>query len=205
MRRISTLLCPCVAAAFLFSAPALAQDAQIQTPSHSTQPRNAAKVQELQRIIAEQQRQLDAQQEQLEAQEKTLQELQQQVQGLAESAPPRQAPQATQQATEPSQTLETAKHTSTSAEKEELEREESVFQKLLRDPRTWPEGMKRPDGWIGVPGRKTDVRFGGFVQVNFIHDFQNGNGLRNLPDAVARIRWHQDWGHLTGAVLGRQL
>ena len=350
MIRISTLLCPCVAAVFLLSTPALAQDAQIQAPSHSAQPRNAAKVQELQRIIAEQQRQLDAQQEQLEAQKKMLQELQQQVQGLAECAPPPQAPQTTQQAMEPAQAHEAAKHTATSAEKEEREWEEAMFEKLLRDPRTWPEGMKRPDGWIGVPGRKTDVRFGGFVQVNFIHDFQNagfpygefitsqiavptddtsntefdprtsrltfesrtpgardsyyntffsidfagnagesliqprlrqaylsgigllsgaaftvgqawttfldlsvwpdifdlegpnamtglrqvlvryaftldeekhliadvaleqpetgvqnGNGLRNLPDAVARIRWQQDWGHLTGALLGRQL
>ncbi|MHC4434106.1 MAG: DcaP family trimeric outer membrane transporter [Planctomycetota bacterium] len=258
----------------------------------------------MQRIIEEQQRQLEMQQKQLEAQEKKLQELRQQVQGLVESEKARQGQEAEQQATEPSQPQEAAKHTPPSAEKEKLAREESAFEKLFRDPRIWPEGMKRPDGWISVPGRKTDVRFGGFVQVNFIHDFQNagfpfgefitsqilvptdhssntefdprtsrltfetrtpgardsyyktffsidfdfdlegpnamtgtrqglarysftldeeehliadfaleqpetevqnGNGLRNLPDAVVRINWHQDWGHLTAAALGRQL
>jgi hypothetical protein len=142
----------------------------MEGPSHPSPPNNAAKVQELQRIIEEQQRQLDAQQEQLEAQKKMLRDLGQQVQGLAESAAP---PQATQQATEPSQTQEAAQHTPTSAEEEKLEWEESMFEKLLRDPRNRPEGMKLPDGWIPLPGRKTDVRFGGFVQVNFIHDFQN--------------------------------
>jgi hypothetical protein len=54
------------------STPVFAQGAQIQAPSHSAQPRNAAKVEELQRFIAEQQRQLEAQQEQLEAQRKML-------------------------------------------------------------------------------------------------------------------------------------
>jgi len=33
--------------------------------------------------------------------------------------------------------------------------------------------MNLSDGWIPVPGRKTDVRFGGFVEANFIHDFQD--------------------------------
>ena len=142
----------------------------MEGPSPPSQPRNAVKVQELKRIIEEQQRQLDAQQKQLEAQKNMLLDLGQQVQGLAESAAP---PQATQQATEPSQTQEAAQHTPTSAEEEKLEWEESMFEKLLRDPRNRPEGMKLPDGWIHLPGRETDVRFGGFVQVNFIHDFQN--------------------------------
>jgi len=91
MRRILILLCLYAAAVFCLSAPVLAQDAQIPVPSHPAQPGNAAKVQELQRIIEEQQRQLDAQQEQLEAQKKKLQELRQQVQGLAERAAPPQA------------------------------------------------------------------------------------------------------------------
>ena len=116
--------------------------------------------QDTQRVIEAQQRQLEMQQKQLEEQRKMLQELQQQVEGLAKSE-------------KESQGQEAAKHTPTSAEREKPEREESVLEKRIRDPRNRPEGMKIPDGWIPVPGRKTDVRFGGFVQVNFIHDFQN--------------------------------
>ena len=83
MRSDLTLFCLAAAAVFYLSAPVLAQDAPIQAPSHPAHPGNAAKVQELQRLIEEQQRQLNAQQEQLEAQKRRLHELRQQVQGLA--------------------------------------------------------------------------------------------------------------------------
>ena len=33
----------------------------------------------------------------------------------------------------------------------------------------------------------------------------NGNGLRDLPDLVARLNWQPDWGHLQVAAIGRQL
>ena len=33
----------------------------------------------------------------------------------------------------------------------------------------------------------------------------NGNGLRDLPDLVARLNWQKDWGHLQAAAIGRQL
>ena len=80
MRRILIHLCLFAAVVFLLSPPVLAQDAQKQATTDGIHPGNAAKVEELQRIIEEQQRQLDAQQEQLEAQKKKLQELRQQVQ-----------------------------------------------------------------------------------------------------------------------------
>ena len=350
MRSVLTFSCKVLVMVLCLSTSVFAQDAHSQASSDTARQGNAAKVQELQRIMEGQQRQIDAQQEQLQAQEKKLQELRQQVEGLAESEKAPQGQEGTQQGPEPSQTQEAAQQGPEPAQKAKLERKESLLEKLFRDPRNRPEGMKIPDGWIPVPGRKSDVRFGGFLQANFIHDFQNagfpfgefissqipvptddtsntefdprtsrltfetrtpgpkdsyyntffsidfagngeessiqprlrqaylagigvftgaafavgqtwttfsdlnvwpdifdlegpnammglrqvlarysfklgevkhliadfaleqpetdvqnGNGLRNLPDAVARIRWHQDWGHLTAAALGRQL
>ncbi len=89
-----TLLCLAAAAVFCLSAPTFAQDEQKKAFSNPGQPGNAARVQELQRIIEAQQRQLDKQQKQLEGQSKTLQELRQQVQGLARGEAPPEAPAA---------------------------------------------------------------------------------------------------------------
>jgi len=72
MRSDLTLLCLAAAAVFCLSVPTFAQDDQKKAFSNPGQPGNAAKVQELQRIIEAQQRQLDAQQKQLEGQSKTL-------------------------------------------------------------------------------------------------------------------------------------
>ena len=47
------------------------------------------------------------------------------------------------------------------------------FDELRRDPRNRLEGTGADAGWISIPGRKTDIRFGGFIQLNVIHDFQN--------------------------------
>ena len=61
MRSDLTLLCLAAAAVFCLSVPTFAQDEQTKTFSNPGQPGNAAKVQELQRVIEEQQRQLDKQ------------------------------------------------------------------------------------------------------------------------------------------------
>ncbi len=52
-------------------------------------------------------------------------------------------------------------------------REETVFEKLAKDPHNQRYGRTYGDGWIPVPGTRSDVRFGGFIQLNVIHDFQN--------------------------------
>jgi hypothetical protein len=49
----------------------------------------------------------------------------------------------------------------------------SRFDEIRRVPRNRLKGIGADAGWISVPGRKTDFRFGGFVQLNVIHDFQN--------------------------------
>jgi hypothetical protein len=163
---------------FYLSTPALAQE----TKAHSRpgQQGHAAKVKELQKIIETQQQQLDTQQGQLELQQKQLEEqkkmlkgLQQEMRGLAENEKALKDQEVAQRETEPSQMQAAAKQTPSSAQKDKLESEVSVFEELFRDSRNRPKGMKLPDGWIPLPGRNTDVRFGGFVQANFIHDFQN--------------------------------
>ena len=53
------------------------------------------------------------------------------------------------------------------------EPEESVFEKLIKDPYNRRYGHAPGDGWIPVPGTSTELRFGGFVQLNIIHDFQD--------------------------------
>jgi hypothetical protein len=49
----------------------------------------------------------------------------------------------------------------------------SRFDEIRRVPRNRLKGGGAEHGWISIPGRKTDIRFGGFVQLNVIHDFQN--------------------------------
>jgi len=51
--------------------------------------------------------------------------------------------------------------------------EEPVFIVLAKDPHNLRNGPKPGEGWIPVPDTKTDVRLGGFVQLNVIHDFQD--------------------------------
>jgi hypothetical protein len=56
---------------------------------------------------------------------------------------------------------------------DELKIQEAVFEKLMRDPRMLRDGADAREGWLPIPGKETSIRFGGFIQVNYIHDFQN--------------------------------
>jgi len=60
------------------------------------------------------------------------------------------------------------------------------FDLIRRDPRNRLEGTGADAGWIFIPGRKTDIRLGGFIQLNVIHDFQNA-GLNFGKFKVDRI------------------
>lgn len=170
MRSAYTLLCLAAAAFFMIAAPAAGQTEEKQEVAHTGV---SVKAQKLRHIIEVQQRQIEVQKRELEVQKKMLHQLQQQVQGLAQSQNHLQGQQAGQHAIEPPKTDGADGQTTDSADQAERVWEESVFDKLLRDPRNRPKGMRIPDGWIPVPGRQTDVRFGGFVQANFIHDFQD--------------------------------
>ena len=152
MKSDLTLLCLAATVVFYLSAPAFAQDAQIQAPSHPARPGNAARVQELQRIIEEQQRQLDAQKEQLEGQKKRLQGLREQVEGLAEgTAPPKPSV---------------------------VEKSETTPSKGSTPRRTDTQTTRRDkehphDEWKGsfkVEGVNTRFKIGGFVELDVIHD-----------------------------------
>ena len=60
------------------------------------------------------------------------------------------------------------------AESERQKRKwDTRFDKIRRDPRNRLQGTGADAGWISVPGKKTDIRLGGFIQLNIIHDFQN--------------------------------
>ena len=48
---------------------------------------------------------------------------------------------------------------------------ETKFDLLRRDPQSRLESRK--EGWLGFEGFETQVRFGGFLQVNLIHNFQD--------------------------------
>jgi hypothetical protein len=56
---------------------------------------------------------------------------------------------------------------------DEIKIGESVYEKLMRDPRILNHDAEARQGWIPIPAMETSIRFGGFVQVNYIHDFQN--------------------------------
>jgi len=56
---------------------------------------------------------------------------------------------------------------------DELKMQEAVFEKNIRDPKVLRHSAQSKDGWITIPGAQSSIRFGGFVQVNYIHDFQN--------------------------------
>ena len=51
--------------------------------------------------------------------------------------------------------------------------ETSVFEELAKDPYERRYGHKPGDGWIPISGTATEFRFGGFVQLNVIHDFKD--------------------------------
>ncbi len=60
------------------------------------------------------------------------------------------------------------------AESERQKRKwDTRFDLIRRVPRNRLKGVGAEHGWISVPGRKTDIRIGGFLQLNVIHDFQN--------------------------------
>lgn len=50
---------------------------------------------------------------------------------------------------------------------------QTAFDDIRRDPRNKLEGTGADAGWIDVPGYNTAIRFGGFVQLDAIHDFQD--------------------------------
>jgi hypothetical protein len=56
---------------------------------------------------------------------------------------------------------------------DEIKIQESVYDKLMRDPRILNQDAEASEGWIPIPAMETFIRFGGFVQANYIHDFQN--------------------------------
>ncbi|MGB7478248.1 MAG: DcaP family trimeric outer membrane transporter [Polyangiales bacterium] len=49
----------------------------------------------------------------------------------------------------------------------------SPTETLARDPRNWVADESYHPGWITVPGMPIEFRFGGFIELNLIHDFQN--------------------------------
>lgn len=140
------------ASVFYLSAPAFAQESQRQAPTHPAPPGNAAKVEEMQRVIEKQQRQLDAQQERLETQKKQLQELRQQVQALAEDQETSETPVSEAPAAGPSG---------------------SEF-KRRTDIQTTKRDQAQPhDEWqgsFGVEGLNTRFKIGGFAELDVIHD-----------------------------------
>ncbi len=48
----------------------------------------------------------------------------------------------------------------------------TAFDNISRDPRNRLQGTGSDDGWIDLPGYNTAIRFGGFIQLDAIHDFQ---------------------------------
>ena len=120
------------------------------------QAEEAVKTDELQQTIKVQQEQLDAQQH-------SIQELQRQVQELGAPAKP---------STTKSPTTTRAQQTPTSAEQAMYKKEVLMFEKLTSDPRN-QRYVKGDEGWKSVPDSKTALKFGGFVQLNLIHSFQD--------------------------------
>lgn len=59
-------------------------------------------------------------------------------------------------------------------EKQEKQQREwdTAFDEIRRDPRNRLEGTAADAGWIEVPGYNSAIRFGGFIQLDAIHDFQ---------------------------------
>jgi hypothetical protein len=55
----------------------------------------------------------------------------------------------------------------------EIDSVHAVFADLVDDPRNRRSGPDPGEGWIQIPGKETSLRFGGYVQANYIHDFQD--------------------------------
>lgn len=56
---------------------------------------------------------------------------------------------------------------------------ESLYSRVLADPNSNRFGTPPGKGWIEVPDTRTVLRFTGFIQTNFIHDFQNAGFAYN--------------------------
>ena len=68
---------------------------------------------------------------------------------------------------------ENAEKDTTRLSADQMKIEEAVYEKLMRDPKVLRHGADAKEGWILVPSTQTTIRFGGFIQMNYIHDFQN--------------------------------
>jgi hypothetical protein len=152
MKRMLILLCLGAASVCLLSPPVLAQDAQKQATNDADQPANAAKLQELLRIIETQQRQLDAQQGQLEAQQIQLQDLRRQVQALADGQETREM---------------TVAETSAQAPPAGAPPRRTDTRTARRDRDQPHEDWK---GSFGVKWLDTRFKIGGFAELDVIHD-----------------------------------
>ena len=82
---------------------------------------------------------------------------------------------AQQPAAEPTETEEASSSEESTEQKQTptQQDQESVFENLIKDPYNRRYGHAPGDGWISMPGTKTELRFGGFVQLNVIHDFED--------------------------------
>jgi len=50
---------------------------------------------------------------------------------------------------------------------------QSVFEKMARDPYLERYGRPPGEGWIPLLDTRTELRIGGFIQMNYIHDLEN--------------------------------
>ncbi len=82
-----------------------------------------------------------------------------------ESAPPAPDPDA-------SQTPEDEKWVQWGATKRDTDFEATPTETLARDPRNWVGAEALHPGWVRVPGVDIEFRFGGFIELNLVHDFQ---------------------------------
>lgn len=73
----------------------------------------------------------------------------------------------------PNETNEPASPAESAEQKPTQQPEESVFEKLAADPNNRRHRRAAGDGWFSIPNTNTDLRFGGFVQLNVIHDFED--------------------------------
>ncbi len=105
---------------------------------------------------------IEAQQEQLDAQSQSILELKQQVQDLNKQLQP----------VTPASAEQLAEDIATDQNPTVLEWERLMFEKLVRDPRN-QQFVQADEGWIPVSGSQTELKFGGFVQLNLIRSFQD--------------------------------
>lgn len=70
------------------------------------------------------------------------------------------------------QTPEDEKWVNWGATKKDTDFEATATETLARDPRNYFAGEAFHPGWVRVPGVPIEVRFGGFIELNLVHDFQ---------------------------------